>query len=408
MAGRVREQVVSEPRHGTYHFFGSLVAERHTQQYKPYRECIDVVGNRDGDNPLDLYEYHSTCEGWSAQQKSGGYVYREIVDWALDYANASLDPRLHFPIPTSEQLGNWAFDTAGGTNPSAASISVPTMIGELKDLPSLVKTWGFTLQRWIANGILWYRFGIRPMINDLKRLYQFSVEVDKLLADLARLQEGKNLRKSVQLRQQATGWVLNHDGGLNSSCNLYLDGQRYVKHTEKVWGSCQWGLTPGESLNIPARCPDLLKKVKGIVFGINSYEALLTAWELFPWSWMIDWFTPIQSFLNSGANAIPLQVSRMCIMRTTTAVSKYVVDTSPQIVYNIVSNRDGKMYEFARRKERWPTALTFPAVTLPALSAGQWSILGSLAALRLPYLSTFERRRWRRGGAAGVVLDMVD
>lgn len=397
MAERTRTDEHYVQRCGTYTTkIGSnvTVSNRVVPQYETKWKCDDTVGQWDSDNPLALYWYQSRVAGlFGHQGKPTDYIYREVDNWPMDFSNVATDPRTYWPVPTSTQLQNWAWEVVGKTNPSRPHISVPTALGELKDLPHLIKSWGDQLPRELrrpstkpvgeaAVGTLWYQFGVRPLIGDMLKLCRFIEEVEKLLRALRKLEREGFLTRRCVLESPNPITVQTHNGVyLNATCSHMEKGSRFLTHYRKVWGSCRWVLAG--PLNLPASEAELSKFLRAIVGGFNVQEGLATTWELIPWSWLVDWFANIQNFLNALQNQLPLQHEGICVMIMSDAKSRYDHYTYSTIYPD--SEIIGEWYERCWRKDRYPVTISgVPTASIPVFDPGRWSILGSLAVLKLP------------------------
>lgn len=348
-------------------------------QYCPKETCYDTVGQRDQDNPFDLLRFTTRVPGLFGKQVYGGTVYREVDNWPIGFCNVLSDPRTYYSPVSSAELNNYAWATVSNTNPSRSNCNIPTMIGELKDVPDLVRKWGKGLMRKAANANLWWQFGVRPLISDVKKLYQFTKEVNNLIRAMRKLRDEGSITRRTVLSQEMSDEILEHDGYLNSLCSYVVMGQRYVSYTSKVWGSCRW--KPAADFSIPRSNEALEIEMRRIAGGATIGGSAVTFWELVPWSWLADWFLDIQGFLGT-IESIPLEQSGICIMRTTTSKSRYVHDLG-LCGYNVDVHIEGLHYERAVRKERFPTSISgAPTASIPSLSKGQWSILGSLAVLK--------------------------
>jgi hypothetical protein len=124
------------------------------------------------------------------------------------------------------------------------------------------------------------------------------------------------------------------------------------------------------------------KFLNGLVAGTADlgHEALVTFWELMPWSWLIDWCTSYGDILAATRNAIPVTWSKVAIMRET--ISKRIFyDYDLNSTNWAVLTQTGNYYELGNRKERFrPILLPFslPCFT-PLIEEGHWQILASLA-----------------------------
>jgi hypothetical protein len=112
---------------------------------------------------------------------------------------AATNPTAKFGSLTGIDLNNLAWAILAGTNPQVPHVSVPSFIGELKDLPSLVKGYGDGLLKAVANANLSWRWAIRPMIGDLRKLCAFQKAMNNRLTELYALRTGKVLRRRCHL-----------------------------------------------------------------------------------------------------------------------------------------------------------------------------------------------------------------
>ena len=132
--------------------------------------------------------------------------------------------------------------------------------------------------RRLANRWLEYQYGLRPLMNDVH-------EAAKLLQD--KVNKGITRRTSVTRREQAVGSYKGPSYILSSSASM----SRKVSARYTVSG-------PG------------MKQLSEV--GITN-PALL-AWELIPYSFVVDWFVPVGDFLN-GLDALT-GVSNLLVQRS--------------------------------------------------------------------------------------------
>jgi len=158
-----------------------------------------------------------------------------------------------------------------------------------------------------------------------------------------------------------------------------IDGRRQVDYTREVWGTAQWKLKPDSEL--PQLGAGRLNETAHLLAaGFTSAEKLAVAWQLMPWSWLIDWFTDIETTILATNNSIGCLWQKVALMVKTTSVANFTVTTKPAWV-----DLNGFYYERSVRKERYPVVplLPFSFSVLPILDSGKWSILGALATSRL-------------------------
>jgi hypothetical protein len=258
---------------------------------------------------------------------------------------------------------------------------VPTFVGELKDLPGLVKGYGDNLLKSVANGYLSWRWAVKPMISDLRKLFNFTKAVDDRIIMLMKLRDGRTLRKRVKLgtvHGSLSPAVLTVEsktgGGIGGTFKAY--------HTSTAWGTVQWKLLPDSILPTLGYGP-LEKMARQLTFGFTSHEALATAWELTPWSWLADWFANTGDIIAATNNTVGCTWKDICYMRTSESHTEVISFTGDPWMIAGLNNQNYVLTQ--KRKERYvcSPSVPFPFPKLPMLTNGQWSILAALAAQRL-------------------------
>jgi hypothetical protein len=385
MQARSRSQDLRTPKTGTYYNrLGSPPLVTLTKLTGRSKTCDDVIGNKDAKgkflpNGLTIIQWHrriSAIDGtlWL----SPGVLNKQFIGYPIDYSPNPPTPLGKYPIPTSTELSNYAWETIAKTNPNAPNVSVPAFIGELKDVPDLVKDWGGSILRKIAKGHLSWRWGIKPMISDVRKMIDFTRLVDKRVKELTRLRDAGVLRSRTGLSSASTMdpavSVFFHSNG------AIVKGKKTITYTSKVWGSVERKLSPGTSL--PLTNDGMRKLATRLVYGITSYEVLTAAWELLPWSWFVDWFAGLGTVIAANNNTVSMSWQRLCIMRTTSAKASYDFDKAASDSW---VSLEGVPQEEEVRKIRIvnvnPTLPVLPTL-LPLVEGKTWSILGSIAILR--------------------------
>jgi hypothetical protein len=107
------------------------------------------------------------------------------------------------------------------------------------------------------------------------------------------------------------------------------------------------------------------------VSGLSVEGMAAGAWEVLPWSWLIDWFTNIGDFMLQNSNTIPASLAECCIMRKTVTVNRHIPFNLPAGVSG------GEGVQTLTNLSRI-VGVAFPQAHLPFISAGRLSILGSL------------------------------
>jgi hypothetical protein len=285
------------------------------------------------------------------------------------------DPGVRYGGISPLDKNNLAWKILAETNPNVPDVSVPTAIGELKDLPSLVKDWGGDLLKKVAKGHLSWRWAIKPMISDIRKLCDFHDAVEKRLRELHNLQNGKQLRKRCSLGQDSgeTDWSGEYP---IESVVFTAKAKERSRYSMRMWGSASYTLDP--TFVLPKAKADLISLARRLTFGITGADALATAWELCPWSWFADWFLGIGDVIAATRNTVPLTWGSLCVMRTLEETREFQVTSVPEWIVT-----SGVPFGRWRRKERHVVYPVLPfSLSLPLLDRGKWSVLASLAALR--------------------------
>lgn len=324
------------------------------------RHTEDVVGNYPLDNPFyTTYRFISSypvINGGHANGTYNGYP-------CLDYGYVPILPK-----PGDVPSDSAAVTTvAAATNPSRPHVDLPVFIGELRDLPHMVKETGDFLlgRRGSFNGLSW-TFGWEPLIRDLWKLFNFQEAADKRFKELNALHKRGIRRNRVTwsrtVFQEKKNVYLNSDSGAVVVANLSS------RESHKQWVSIKWS----PSGNPFRDESDIRKQALASTFGLTARPKII--WDLMPWSWMIDWFSNVGDYLQAVDNSVAFATS-CCVM--------YKIDqsVSGQIVSKTVGINCNAPSWVAGSKNR---TLSSPALSAsaPILSARQLSILGGLATSR--------------------------
>jgi len=352
---------------GSYYAFGNL-QDYACITHGPYESCNDTVGERTTSNVFDLvrtFTHFPTVTGAG-----------EFVGYPIQFHPGPDDPRGAWPAYNLAGKNNAAWEILAKTNPSVPDVNVLSYLGELKDIPGTFQDWGQSLLRDVARGYISWRWAVRPLVSDLAKLIKFQNAVNRRMMELFALRDGRTLRRRCSLvRDTSTTNTLVTLHGIR----FFWQAWRRVTMRTESWGTAEWKLKPDSKLPQLGFVP-LEGLAHSSATGINSYGALQAAWELTPYSWLVDWFSNVGTCLDACNNALGLDWGRISLMRTSTSKSDYTAIGVPPSQYTI----NGWYIEEMERKERYPVfpAIPFPLPTLPLLTGKQMSILGSLAVLK--------------------------
>jgi hypothetical protein len=320
-----------------------------------------------------------------------------------------------------------AWESLAATNPNVAHVSLPSYWAELKDLPALWRAWGSNalsradelwkellkspdltdrafvrkatrlferayqlkagedldnLLTFGPKALLWFRWGWKPLVSDIQKMFSFHDAAFERIVWLSRLQSGDRvLKRRATIRnttdQDSPSTVAMKSVGAN------IQGRRTVVYTEKVWTTVKWKLSTGVSITgVGLELDPLWVKAQQLTYGITCQDALQALWQIMPWSWFVDWFLHVSTIMDATNNTIPLTWGDICVMRHTTATARVEPLTSSSDL--AWCKPSGEHIQSEDRKQRLLVSpiLPFAPSMMPVFTSGQWSILGSLAVLR--------------------------
>lgn len=272
----------------------------------------------------------------------------------------------HCPVNGRPTDGELAAKLVADTNPSRPVVDLPVFVAQLGEIPRLFKGYGDNIFKNIANANLSYQFGIKPLVSDLMSLLNFQDEFAKRERELKALASGG-------LRCKRTLW--SGSGQYSAERQTFYD-YPFARHqiqrntSEKVWGFCRW--VP--SSNMPTTEDAIRNLAKRAVLGLTFDFA--SAWELIPWSWLIDWCSSAGNFLQASRNIVPCSVTDVLIM------SHKVTEMQAKKTWSLDANlQGGDINSRLSTGSRSPATPTLSA-HLPVLSLRQLSILGSIGMQR--------------------------
>lgn len=346
--------------------------------------CDDVVGNYPNPNGFNSSQQHRQAIAILNGQKFVVIGGNPILD--KEYANFpstvyALGTLPSSWAPTSLELQSKAFDVQVGTNLSAPHVSVPTAIGELKDLPSLVKDWGGNLLKKAAKAHLSWRWAIKPMMSDFRKLLDFRRAVSRRYAQINRLAAGQAVHMRFGLGTTSVTTPLSNIA-IESSLGEVITCGRIQIDSTSTWGTCLWKPSTLSFGVIPSTDEARLKQAYRLTYGITGFESASAAWELLPWSWFVDWFAPLGDSISLLNNTLQLTAGSYCIMRKSVSQVTYNLISGPswvQVFLQPNATWGVRRQRFALTASQAPVAV--PSLT-PLLDSGKWSILASLAAVR--------------------------
>ncbi|DAD49933.1 maturation protein [ssRNA phage Zoerhiza.3_6] len=375
--GRTRTLGNASATSGTFYWNPTTVTRVITNGQD--KTMTDTIGNFPNANALDLKILTYSRPVLNGEQYSGATLNRKLVNYGVDWVPTPRDPRTYLPQPSGLTINNLGWELLAKTNISQPHISVPTFVAELKDIPTLVKDWGGTLLRKIAKGNITWRWAIRPMINDLMKIWEFQKGVNDRCLTFSILQ-----RQRFACRRAGLGstkmTIAPTTVTMSSGQGAVIDAKRGFQVSQDIWGAVKWKLDPSVQLPRGRDWKHLERFASGMAAGITSHEALAALWEITPWSWFIDWFAGLGKVIAATNNSIKCTWAENVVMVHSVCKAEWsnVTGVAPW------QTLSGVPVEIFERKERYLAAPTLPFAPSfqPLVTLKAWSILTSLAVLK--------------------------
>lgn len=224
-----------------------------------------------------------------------------------------------------------------------------------------------------ASGYLGVQFGLLPLIRDVQVVMTSQERIANRLREIANLRDGDGIRKKLTLENlQVKG-----DSSIitiSSVTGLAISATRTQYASRRVWGTVRWKPDPNWWVTPDTdrrRWMEARRATLGLQFD------LVSAYNLMPWSWLIDYFSSVGDFLNATRNVVGAVPGNTNIMAHTIRAANIV----PFLPAGITG---GSCLDVRESKERFVgSGFTGLNSTVPILSNRQVSILGALAITRL-------------------------
>lgn len=348
--------------------------------------------------------------GWSYE---GGFCPRpyfgpgEILD--TDFPNLGVSGSYDESFLSAEPYGTRAYNSA---RPRLAEAGADVFLGELKDLPRMLRTTSQGLKdlyqsmrgrsstpfmdpKRVSDHFLNHVFGWAPFVNDIVKMHEVYKNTDRVIANLVRnngrwqhryrvVEQNTSVvlhpREYTPLVQPAlNGLLLNprtFEG--HAGCDGFSDYT--TQDVDVVWfeGSFKY-YVPFFDRGKPGFHSDMNRLAQLItIYGLRVSPA--TIWKLTPWSWLIDWATNagdvIDSVVAAGYDHL---VSRYAfVMRHRQRINSKFASV---FLKNYGDTADLWVQNLDTKDRRVATPFGF-AVDMTSLSAKQLAILAALGINR--------------------------
>nr|UJQ85999.1 MAG: putative maturation protein [Leviviridae sp.] len=254
----------------------------------------------------------------------------------------------------------------------------------------ILKRAGTALQS-VANANLSLTFGLYPALQDIITLLNMSDLIDQRVKDLQTMGVTGMFTSKTKFDRASDTEVINEDITIQlGPANWHLT-YLGVKRTQLTrWGVVCYDVEPEAAALLNQLNFDQLREyARNSLLGLQDISPA-SIWEIIPFSWLIDWFIPVQKILEVYGNQLPVKPSKALVMtkRVTDIVVQCIdADETSFGGWDIDLNAlrlEGTRTTLERQIVTDPLALPDISVNrkIPLLSPRQAGILASLVAQR--------------------------
>jgi len=283
-----------------------------------------------------------------------------------------------------DNLPLYALDAFNNFDPGKPDVDILNFIWELREFPQLMKHAGDILRlARKSSGVkqfasapgdayLAYSFGWKPLLQDLTSMLDFATLFDKRLKYLDSIAAGTKVRRTLQ-------------NSSHEEVSVYNTGYTPIETTKttstRVWYEVE--LTSEKLASM--RADERLALAKSLVYNTSLKPS--TVWNSIPWTWLIDWFSTIGTYIQLVEN------SRLYEWKSLNVMGKITIDSRDRVLglsdalrnkYYVGPNATGNGRRLIESKYRYVTSVVPLSVfDLRLVTNHQTRILGSLLTSRL-------------------------
>lgn len=345
-------------------------------------------------------------------QSSAAIVYNGpmVINTTVLHSSPPPGPVSTSYLPTSSQIRVDGTKLWAHAVPVASEVSLASFLGELREglphLPGLSsymntqvrgsKRHAKPAEKMPANEYLNWKFGVRPLQSDLQKLAKGILDFQKRVEQFRR-DSGRNVRRRRSLGENRREVEL---GTISALSRVYIA----ALHGNDVFNSFYY-LSPGNLTSVDvidtnvwfsgaytyylSEAHDFLGKLER--YGQLANHALGTefdldtAWELTPWSWLVDWFSDAGEFVhNLTALANDNVVARYAYVMHHTKVTRNHTVTGMRLRAGVSGPTSCSAFETKESKIRTRATPYGFGVDMGSLSLSQVAILGALGITKAP------------------------
>jgi len=311
-------------------------------------------------------------------------VFAPTAEYRLAMGNVAQG---RFPaIPTSVGADMLYLKGLGSTAiarslPDVPEFSLFRFIGELKAGLPKVPLQVLAKQRKLRNvggEYLNVQFGLLPTISDLEKLIRLLQNPELRRAVKRDLGQETRVRKTIDKGREKTSRALTSTemNSLTSNFSSGVTGHLDLVREFRIWSSCSFAYHQVTLLE------QLLADLDENLGSLGLVPDWIDAWNLTPWSWLVDWFTNFNHVITNlsylGRDGLYLQ--RGYVMATYREVE--TTTQSRTYMGSRISTTGTRTYERKYRVKASPFGF---GLTWKDFDPFQLSILGALGVSRMRF-----------------------
>lgn len=331
---RHRTRSFSDPG-GTYkQYANGVLSYTNINGIKPWSgTCDDSHGSPVVDSAFNSSQRTQSVAPVSGSAISG--VYEGVaVGYYLTYP--ALITASHLVLPSLPAASADALGALARTNPSRPEVTPLSLLQDLIDIPKQLRDVGRLIKspkrilnsKEIANQYLGVKFGWLPLIQDVQDLMDLGIHIHRRVGEIHKLYSSNGLKRRISLANQNAVDV-QRNVSFESNVSLTAHGDVFKTTSQKRWATVRWLPT-----TLPKYNPtdlEVLQLAKRISLGLTLDGLGKGAWDLIPWSFVVNWFTNVGQYGLSHSNAIPASPSVVNVM----------TETRTEFLYSVTSMTSG-------------------------------------------------------------------